>query len=167
MEKVNYQHFFVLVARLALTGTFILAALPKIKDPVAFANSVNAFRLVGPELSNWIALVLPWLELTIGIGILIPQIKSSSGILIATLLLVFIGLHISAWARGLEISCGCFGAAESPEEATNYFWLIARNTMLLVACLLVIVKDRKDKKRELCKNSRLIRFRSCHNDLRQ
>ena len=146
MEKVNYQQLFVLVARLVLTGVFVLAALPKIKDPVAFATSVNAFQIVGPELSNWIALVLPWFELIIGIGILIPQIKSSSGLLIAMLLLVFIGLHISAWARGLEISCGCFGA-ESPEKPTNYLWLVFRNALLLGACLLVIIEDFKSKTR--------------------
>lgn len=148
MGKVSYPHLFVLIARLALTWIFVLAALPKIKDPVVFATSVNAFRVVGPELSNWIALLLPWLELIVGIGILIPQIKSSSGILIASLLLVFIGLHSSAWVRGLEISCGCFGA-ESSEASTDYLWLITRNTLLLGACLLVISQDIKDKAKAL------------------
>ena len=144
MGKINYRHLIVLIARLVLTGTFVMAALPKIKDPVAFAASVNAFRVVGSDISNWIALFLPWLELILGIGILLPQIRSSSSILIATLLIVFIGLHASAWMRGLEISCGCFGA-KSAEEPTNYLWLITRNTLLLAACVLVILKDRKTK----------------------
>ena len=142
MGKINYRHLFVLIARLVLTGTFVMAALPKIKDPVAFATSVNAFQVVGPTLSNWIALFLPWLELIVGIGILLPQIRSSSSILIAILLIVFIGLHASAWIRELEISCGCFGA-ESAEESTNYLWLITRNSLLLIACVLIILKDRK------------------------
>ena len=141
MGKIKFSHLFVLIARLVLTGTFVLAAMPKIKDPVAFAASVNAFRVVGPELSNWVALILPWLELVIGIGILLPQIRLSSSILIATLLLAFIGLHASAWIRGLEISCGCFGT-ESAAESTDYGWLIIRNLLLLGACLLVIYKDR-------------------------
>lgn len=142
MGKINYRHLFVLIARLVLTGTFVMAALPKIKDPVAFATSVNAFQVVGPTLSNWIALFLPWLELIVGIGLLLPQIRSSSSILIAILLIVFIGLHASAWIRELEISCGCFGA-ESAEESTNYLWLITRNSLLLIACVLIILKDRK------------------------
>ena len=142
MGKINYRHLFVLIARLVLTGTFVMAALPKIKDPVAFATSVNAFQVVGPTFSNWIALFLPWLELIVGIGILLPQIRSSSSILIAILLIVFIGLHASAWIRELEISCGCFGA-ESAEESTNYLWLITRNSLLLIACVLIILKDRK------------------------
>lgn len=144
MEKINYRHFLVLLARLALTGTFVIAALPKIKDPVAFADSVYAFRIIGPELSNWVALFLPWLELILGIGILLPQIRSSSGILLAVLLTVFIGLHASAWMRGLEIGCGCFGT-ESATETTNYLWLITRNTVLLAAACLVIVKDQTNQ----------------------
>ena len=148
MGKVNYQQLLTLVARLVLTGVFVLAALPKIKDPVAFSASINAFRVVGPELSNWIALVLPWFELILGMGILLPQIRLSSDILISTLLLVFIGLHVSAWARGLEISCGCFGT-ESLEKPTNYLWLITRNTLLLGACLIVILEDFKRKVQQL------------------
>ena len=144
MGKINYWHLLVLIAQLVLTGTFVVAALPKIKDPVAFATSVNAFQVVGPNLSNWIALFLPWLELILGIGILLPQIRSSSSILIAALLTIFIGLHTSAWMRGLEISCGCFGT-ESAEESTNYLWLITRNALLLVACVLIISKDQKSK----------------------
>ncbi len=142
MEKVSYRHFLTLVVRMVLTGAFVLAALPKIKDPVAFAASVNAFQVVGPEFSNWVALMLPWLELTIGIGILLPHIRSASDILMAGLLLVFITLHASAWVRGLEISCGCFGA-ESMEKETNYLWLIARNTLLFTGCLLIIFEDFK------------------------
>ena len=142
MEKMNYQSLLTLIARLMVAGVFVMAALPKIKDPVAFSASVNAFHVIGPVLSNWVALVLPWLELTIGMGILLPQIRRSSGILMAGLLLVFITLHASAWARGLDISCGCFGA-ESAEKAPNYPWFITRNTLLLTGCLLFIFEDFK------------------------
>ena len=140
MAGINYSHFFVLIARLILTGVFVMAALPKIKDPVAFADAVNAFRVISPELSVWVALVLPWMELIVGIGILFPLLKRASGLLIAALLLVFIVLHASAWLRGLEISCGCFGA-ESVDESTNYLWLITRNTALLVICFFMIRHD--------------------------
>jgi uncharacterized membrane protein YphA (DoxX/SURF4 family) len=146
MGTVNYRHLILLVARLVLTGTFVMAALPKIKDPVAFATSVNAFQVIDPLLSNWVALLLPWFELVIGIGILMPQIRSSSSILIAVLLMIFIGLHLSAWMRGLEISCGCFGT-ESAQKSTNYLWLITRNTILLTTCFLIMLSDRKGQSR--------------------
>ena len=113
MDKVGYPQLFVLIARLILASVFVSAALPKIQDPVAFSNSVEGFRVIGTELSNWVALILPWLELIIGIGILLPWIRRSSSIIMSTLLLMFITLHTSAWMRGLEINCGCFGSDTS------------------------------------------------------
>lgn len=143
MVQVSKVSLFTLIARLILAGVFVQAALPKIQDPVAFATSVAAFRVVGPELSGWIALCLPWLELVLGIGILLPAIRRSSAALIGLLLLLFIALHTSAWLRGLDISCGCFGSATG-ETATEYRWLILRNALLLVASILVLRQDSKE-----------------------
>lgn len=140
MAELNAKAYFVLIARLVLAAAFLLAALPKIQDPAAFATSVEGFRLVSGASALWVALVLPWLELVIGIGLLIPQIRRGSGVLIALLLLLFIALHASAWMRGLDINCGCYGQSEA-EAPVNYLWLILRNTALLAVSLLVLVRD--------------------------
>jgi putative oxidoreductase len=136
--------FFILLARLVVAGSFVMAALPKIQDPAGFATSVAAFRVLGPELSVWVALLLPWLELVIGIGIVVPAIRRGSASLIALLLITFIGLHASAWARGLDISCGCFGA-ETGAVSSDYRWLILRNAGLLIVTLLVLKRDLRNK----------------------
>ena len=143
MAAITNRHLFVLLARLALAGVFVTAALPKIEDPVAFASSVDAFRVINSGLSGWVALCLPWLELVLGIGILLPVIRRASGALIGLLLLLFIVLHLSAWARGLDISCGCFGS-ETGEATADYRWLILRNLLLLGAVLLVLKQDRRN-----------------------
>ena len=143
MVQINKKSLFLLLARLALAGVFVMAALPKIQDPVVFANAVAAFRVINSDLSGWVALVLPWLELVLGIGILLPAIRRTSGALIGLLLLLFIALHTSAWVRGLDISCGCFGS-ESGEVATDYRWLILRNALLLSATILVLRQDSKE-----------------------
>ena len=140
MGKVSYSQLFVLIARLVLASVFVSAALPKVRDPVAFSSSIEGFRIIGPTLSNWVALILPWLELIIGIGILLPWIRRSSGIIISALLLMFITLHASAWVRGLEINCGCFGF-DTSEKTTNYLKMIVRNTLLLGTCLFIVYKD--------------------------
>ena len=82
-----------------LSATFILAALPKIQDPTAFAISVEGYRVVTGNLMAWIALALPWLELVAGFGLLIPQIRRSSTLVITLLLIAFILLHASASTR--------------------------------------------------------------------
>ena len=138
MGQLSSKAYIVLLARLVLSATLLFAALPKIGDPVAFATSIEGFRLVDRQGSLWVALVLPWLELVVGMGLLIPQILRGSGTLIALLLLLFIGLHTSAWTRGLDISCGCFGQGEAP---ANYLWLILRNVALLVAMVALLIHD--------------------------
>ena len=149
MAAITNNRLFGLLARLALAGVFVTAALPKIADPVAFASSVDAFRVIDSGLSDWVALVLPWLELVLGIGILVPIIRRASGAVIGLLLLLFITLHLSAWVRGLDISCGCFGA-ETGEANVDYRWLILRNLLLLGAVALVLKQDRRNNLEDSC-----------------
>ena len=138
--EVRSMAYLMLIGRLILSAAFILAALPKIQDPAAFAISVEGYRVVTANLAMWIALMLPWLEQVAGFGLLIPQIRRGSNLIIALLLVVFIVLHASAWARGLDINCGCFNAHES-EKTPGYLWLILRNIGLLTACIFVLIRD--------------------------
>ena len=138
--EVRSMAYLMLIGRLILSAAFILAALPKIQDPAAFAISVEGYHVVTANLAMWIALVLPWLELVAGFGLLIPQIRRGSNLIIALLLVLFIALHASAWARGLDINCGCFNAHES-EKTPGYLWLILRNIGLLAACICVLIRD--------------------------
>ena len=138
--RIRSMPYLILIGRLVISATFILAALPKIQDPAAFAVSVEGYRMVTANLAMWIALALPWLELVTGFGLLIPQIRRGSALVITLLLAVFIALHASAWARGLDINCGCFNAHES-EKTPDYFWLILRNIGLLTACIFVLIRD--------------------------
>src|SRR6202030_704958 len=56
-----------------------------------------------------LALYLPWLEIFSGLALVTRRIYRG-GLLILTLLTtVFIAASIVAKARGLDISCGCFG----------------------------------------------------------
>ena len=138
--RIRPMAYLVLLGRLVVSAAFILAALPKIQDPAAFAVSVQGYRIVTANLAMWIALALPWLELVTGFGLLIPQIRRGSALVITLLLIAFIALHASAWARGLDINCGCFNAHES-EKTPDYLWLILRNIGLLTACIFVLIRD--------------------------
>ena len=139
-SEVRSMAYLVLLGRLIVSAAFILAALPKTQDPAAFATSVEGYRIVTGNLAMWIALVLPWLELVAGLGLLIPQIRRGSNLIIALLLIVFTVLHASAWARGLDINCGCFSGHES-EKTPDYVWLVLRNIGLLTACIFVLIRD--------------------------
>lgn len=121
-----------ILAQLVLAWVFLSAGLPKIQDAGAFASSIEAYRIISGDAVNWLAVLLPWLELVIGIGLLTPWIKQACGLSMAGLLILFMLLHASAWVRGLDISCGCFGKGTA---AMNYHWLILRNLGLLFLTL--------------------------------
>ena len=135
---MKFINCIVLLVRLVLVAAFLLAAIPKIQDPVAFAISVESYRVLTGQAVLWVALVLPWLELVIGFGLLIPKMRRASSLLIMLLLFIFVGLHASAWIRGLDIDCGCY-AIES--VSSNYFLLISRNCALMIAAIFVFNRD--------------------------
>jgi uncharacterized membrane protein YphA (DoxX/SURF4 family) len=137
----NWHALFILIARLVIAAVFIVAALPKIQAPDAFAESVAAFRVIGPTASSWVALFLPWVELAIGIGLLTRSLRRCSGGLMLLLLLLFIALHLSAWSRGLNLDCGCFGQSEA--STTGYWDPLLRNCALLLSLTLVMIHDTK------------------------
>ncbi len=135
---------FALLARVILAWVFINAGLPKIQDPLGFAASIEAYRVISGQLVLWVALILPWFELAIGIGLLTPWLKRGSAWAMAGLLGVFVALHALSWARGLDINCGCFGQdADSPD----YHWLILRNLGLLVLVIYTLFYRGKELSR--------------------
>ena len=135
MVRVDPTSFFGLIARLVLAGVFLQAGLPKVQDPVAFAVAIENYRIISGSWAMAAAIVLPWLEIVIGIGLLTPWLRRASACTMIGLLGVFIALHLLSWARGLDIDCGCFGeSAGSPD----YHWLILRNLALLITSIFVL-----------------------------
>lgn len=127
----------LLVARLILSAVFLTAALPKLQDSAQFANDLAAYQIFGSRTSAWLVLILPWTELVCAIGLLTPWTRRACGILLSMLLISFIGLHLSAWTRGLEITCGCFGSGTE----SNYLWLFTRNLLLLLTSAWILRRD--------------------------
>jgi len=88
---------------------FLWSALSKVANLQDFYGSLLSYRLPLPEtLLQITAVILPWLELFCGIG-LVSGIWTEAALLWAVgLFLIFALATGQAWVRGLEISCGCF-----------------------------------------------------------
>ncbi|HKB56676.1 MAG TPA: MauE/DoxX family redox-associated membrane protein [Lacunisphaera sp.] len=98
------------LCRLLLGGTFAYAAASKLLDPSAFATDIGHYRLLPYPLTILLAVYLPWLELLCAAAVLIRRLERGALVLLLGLCTLFSVALASAWWRGLDINCGCFGA---------------------------------------------------------
>jgi len=117
-----------IIARLALGVVFIASSIPKLRQPYDFLADVYGYEIVGPKFGLVVAMLLPWLELLVGVC-LVGGIFISAALLTAIAMsAMFCFVLASALWRGLEISCGCF----NPSSAGIIgYWTLARAAMLL------------------------------------
>lgn len=138
MEKLKLYLNWTL--RLILAGTFAYASIIKIVFPNEFFNSVRNYQLIPDYLSYATAYFLPAFEIVVAILILIKRFFTISTLSIIFMLIIFILAILSAWSRGLDINCGCFGAG-TPE---GYGMIIFRDFTLIVFCVILILINRKN-----------------------
>jgi len=109
MKKTRVFQFVEFVCRLGLGVLFIYSALAKISDPDDFARAVMRYGILPDFMIGIFSLTMPMLELLAGLSMLFTKWLRESALLVSGMLVLFIVALIQALARGLEISCGCFG----------------------------------------------------------
>jgi putative oxidoreductase len=90
-----------------LGGLFVYAGALKLPYPEEFAAAVLAYQLLPVSLVGLAAVVLPWLELTVGLLLVLGLKRRSCLLLIGFLTGVFLLVMFITLARGLKIDCGC------------------------------------------------------------
>jgi len=95
--------------RLLLGGAFAWAAAAKIHDPATFASDITHYRLLPHVATLALSLYLPWLELLCAAAVLTRRCERGALAILLVLCVIFSAALTSAWLRGLDISCGCFG----------------------------------------------------------
>lgn len=101
------------ILRLIVGGVFIAAGALKIWDPAAFAADVGNYRLLPHEAVNLLAITLPWIEVAVGLLLVLGIWRRASAVVVTVLMIVFLAAIGQALARGLDIRCGCFGTVEA------------------------------------------------------
>ena len=117
-----YESWISLVARLYLGGMWLYYSIPKLMSPDSNEISVRAFRLLPESLVTPFAYAQPYLELALGILLIVGLGTRLVALFSGLLLLVYIGGIISLGARGIQIQCGCGGSggAVLPGAHTRY-----------------------------------------------
>jgi uncharacterized membrane protein YphA (DoxX/SURF4 family) len=132
------------VARLGLAAVFLVAGGTKIGDLAASGRAVNAYRLMPYDVAKIVGAAQPFLEIALGLLLLVGlAVRLSAGIA-AVLLVIFIAGIVSAWARGLQIDCGCFskGGDLGAGKVPTYGWEILRDLGFLVLAGILLWRPR-------------------------
>ncbi len=139
MGKV--KHISFLLARILLAGIFVYASIHKIVHPDEFYVVIMNYQILPQYGAYALAYLLPVLEMSVGLALLSRKFLYPSLVIVSGMLLIFISAIASAWLRGLDISCGCFGEGNSGE----YFEVIVRDIFLLLLCMIIFLLNPRRK----------------------
>jgi uncharacterized membrane protein YphA (DoxX/SURF4 family) len=131
-------------ARLLLAGVWAWAALAKIADPDAAVRAVRAYQLLPEALVRPVAWGLPFAELVLALLLAVGLATRLAAVGSAVLLGLFMVAIAAAWARGLQIHCGCFGGggAATGVDARDYLGELVRDAGLLAVAVLLARRPR-------------------------
>ncbi len=117
-----------------LAGTFVAAAVAKLRDPAATARGFAALGVPRPWLA---ARLTPAAEVGVAGGLLVAP--AAAGAVALALLAFFSTFLASRLRRGVRVPCGCFGAsARHPLSAAD----LVRNGLLALAAAVALGEAR-------------------------
>lgn len=132
-----------LLARVILGGVLIVAGGLKVTSPAASARAVRAFQILPYDFAGYVGYVLPVLEILVGLLLLAGLLTRAAAVVGGLLMLAFVIGIIAAWARGLNIDCGCFGGGGTIEASqTQYLADLLRDAGLVACAAWLVVRPR-------------------------
>jgi uncharacterized membrane protein YphA (DoxX/SURF4 family) len=142
MKLRNFPRPFIpplaLICRLTLAIIFFYAGVEKILHPQEFAIAIYNYQLLPDCVINLLAIFLPWLEVLIAASLVTGINTQGASLLSAFIFLIFATALTINLVRGLDISCGCFGASSG-----NISWFyLARDLSLFCLSVFVLIYDR-------------------------
>lgn len=126
-------------SRLVLGGVLLAAGLLKYQHLDKSQMAVRAYELLPISLANFLGIILPFIEIAIGILLIIGAAVRISALIGGALMTAFIIGISQAWARGLSIDCGCFGGGGQVEPGTaNYLPELLRDAGLALLAIYLL-----------------------------
>jgi putative oxidoreductase len=111
---------------------FIYAGVIKAIDPIGFANDIDNYKTLPWAISVRLAFFLPWLEILCGLALVGRRLYLGGLATLTGLILVFIVASTVAKARGIDITCGCFGHVG---KNLSFTWHLVLDFAILAALI--------------------------------
>jgi putative oxidoreductase len=142
----------LLALRAALAWIFFKAGVLKIWDFAHWRSATPDFTLAiqhyqiipWPDATMLFAVYLPWLEAITALALFTQRLRLGALALFSGLTLIFLAALGSAWYRGLDIACGCFG---KDEVSTDFPAMIARDLCILAGLATLFVIEWRNLRR--------------------
>lgn len=128
---------WLLVLRLAVAALFLYAGAAKAPDPGRFATELANYRLLPATAVPALAYYLPWLELVAAGALFSGRLRPGAWLVLAALAAGFAVFVTSAWIRGLDVTCGCFGGGGRPIDGV----VVLRTSLVLAATGAGLLRD--------------------------
>ncbi len=135
-KKINLLRILYHAVRWILGVVFIYASFDKIIHPAAFSEAIYNYQILPDVFINLTAIILPWLELILGIMLIIGVWMPGIVVMSNFLLTAFMGSLIFNMARGLDIYCGCFSTLAT--QSSIDIRIVLRDTSFLILSLYLL-----------------------------
>jgi uncharacterized membrane protein YphA (DoxX/SURF4 family) len=148
----NFRRLVIWIARLLLGGIFVYAGYAKLVYPnhnlwpyfmlkfsistnlSTFAFQVQSYKVLGAEGASLVAHTLPFVEIVLGMLLLIGWKFRIWAAIVTAILAGFLTLVTRAYLLHMEINCGCFG---TPEPLTGM--TVLRDSALVVLAVVMTI----------------------------
>lgn len=132
--KPRTSYIWWRILAIIIGALFVYAGAIKALDLIGFANDIDNFKILPWFVGVRLAFYLPWLEILCGLALITRRLYLGGLSILIALTSIFIVASIVAKARGLDITCGCFG------HASKYLSFAGHLTLdfVLLAMLLVL-----------------------------
>lgn len=129
--------YFLVIVRCFLSFLFLISSISKIREPHSFVKTVAAYRLLPEMVIRPFAFSLPWIELILGMVLLLGwETRLAAGATGVLYFLFSIALLINLLRGQKNLGCGCFGA-KSNHKITS--WLVFRDIGLMLAAVVISI----------------------------
>ncbi len=134
--------YLLIVLRLIVGGFFVFASFDKLMNQEAFSRAIYNYKFLPDVFINIFAIIIPYIELIAGLLLMAGIFKRGSSFLISFMLVIFIIALSQAYAKGLDINCGCF-SLETVGQKSDILLRIVEDILLLAASILIYIKSKK------------------------
>ncbi|MBU1023354.1 DoxX family membrane protein [bacterium] len=131
-SSFGFREFISLVIRLLIGLMFIFASYEKIIKPEGFLKAVVEYNILPDQIAPFFAVVLPWIEMVVGVFLVLGLFIRASGLIIFILMLIFELAIIINLVQGNKLDCGCGLPLDFLGVSDKITWLTVLRDMIFV-----------------------------------